>query len=60
MKFIPLLHILVLYNATKFCNLSLKNKETTENRMRKRRGGGNNSQPGTKKRKKVKVQNKKE
>jgi len=40
MKFIPLLHILVLYNATKFCNLSLKNKETTENRMRKRRGGG--------------------
>jgi hypothetical protein len=42
MKFIPFVRILVLYNASKFCNLSLKHKETTENGRRggKRGGGG--------------------
>jgi len=40
MKFIPLLRILVLYNVSKFCNLSLKHREITENRRRQRRRGG--------------------
>ena len=60
MKFIPFVRILVLHNASKFCNLSLNIRKPLN-----RSGGGEgegegegrrgNSQPGTQKRKTDKV-----